>query len=187
MLAMAALLAGCGGDDSREPTSTVASTGQQGGPQVLAPTTTGRDVQASDGRFSLRVPNEWVEYDDPIAEMAFRTITEDPALSFNVVREEVADNTRVQVYAEEARTRIGMTYNNVISLSLTPVMVGSIESYRWIYTASIGNRERLFYQLYIVDGGQGFVLTGSAPKGADLATVRSTFDSIAGSIIFARG
>lgn len=187
LLALAILLAGCGGDEAGNPTSTAAQNGQTGDPNTLAPLTTGREVQAPDGRYSLHVPGEWVQYDDPIAELAFRTVGEDPALSLNVVREDVGDNPRVQAYAEEARDRIGSIYSNVVSLSLTPVKIGSIEAYRWIYTASVGQREHLFYQLYVVESGQGFVLTGSAPIAADMNSVSSTFDSIGGSLTFARG
>lgn len=186
-LALVTLLAGCGGDSAAEPTGTAASAAQSGGPVVLQPLTTGRDVSASDGRYSLRVPGEWVEYDDQISELAYRTVVEDPVLSVNIVREELGENTRVQAYAENARQDIGGIYRNVITISLSPVMVGSIEAYRWVYTATIGERERLFYQLFIVDGGQGFVLTGLAPATADVSTTRSTFDAIAGSLTFARG
>lgn len=189
MFLLALLLAGCGsgdgsGNGNPNPTGT---SGPANGPNVLQPLTSGRDVQPSDGRYSLRVPGEWVQYDDPIAELAFRTVAETPSLSMNVVREEVPDNPRVQVYAEEARERIARLYRNVNSMSLAPVKIGNIEAYRWIYTASVGQQQRLFYQVYIVDGGQGFVLTGSAPISADVPTVREMFDAIAGSLTFARG
>ena len=187
IVVLALLLAGCGGDDAGTPTGTTADAGLPGGPNVLRPLTTGRDVQAPDGRYTLRVPGEWVQYDDPIAEVAFRTVAEDPALAMNVVREDIGDNPRVQVYAEEARDRVGRLYRNVNSFSLSPVRIGALEAYRWIYTATIGERERLFYQLYVIEGGQGFVLTGSAPIGSDLSAIRSTFDGIAGSLTFARG
>lgn len=187
ILVLALLLTGCGGDDANAPSGATATSAQAGGLNELQPLLAGRDVQAPDGRYSLRVPGEWVRYDDPIAELAFRTVAEDPALAMNVVREDIGDNPRVQVYAEEARDRIGSIYRNVISLSLSPVRIGALEAYRWIYTASIGEQERLFYQVYLVDGGQGFVLTGSAPMTADLSTISATFDAIAGSMTFARG
>ncbi len=186
-LVLALLLVGCGSGNDNEILSATGTSGASDGPNVLQPLTTGRDVQPSDGRYSLRVPGEWVQYDDPIAELSFRTVAEDPSLSMNVVREDVPDNPRVQVYAEEARDRIGRLYRNVNSMSLAPVKIGSLEAYRWIYTATIGEQSRLFYQVYIVDGNQGFVLTGSAPISADVPTFRETFDSIAGSLIFARG
>jgi len=181
------LLAACGGDDSANPASTAADAGQPGGPNVLQPLTTGRDVQAPDGRYSLRVPGEWVQFDDQISELSFRTVAEDPALALNVVREDVGGTARVQAYAEEAREDVGRIYKNVNSFSLSPVRIGTLEAYRWIYTATIGEQSRLFYQLYVIEGGQGFVLTGYAPLDADLSSVRSTFDSIAGSLNFARG
>ncbi|MDQ3548793.1 MAG: hypothetical protein M3439_08230 [Chloroflexota bacterium] len=186
VLALALLLTGCGGQ-ANAPSGATATSGRAGSLNELQPLTAGRDVLAPDGRYSLRVSGEWVRYDDPIAELAFRTVAEDPALALNVVREDIGDNPRVQVYAEEARDRIGSIYRNVISLSLSPVRIGALEAYRWIYTASIGEQERLFYQVYLVDGGQGFVLTGSAPITADLPTISSTFDAIAGSMTFARG
>jgi hypothetical protein len=184
---LAMLLAACGGDDSANPASTTADAGQPGGPNVLQPLTTGRDVQAPDGRYSLRVPGEWVQFDDQISELSFRTVAEDPALALNVVREDVEGTARVQAYAEEAREDVGRIYKNVNSFSLSPVRIGTLEAYRWIYTATIGEQSRLFYQLYVIEGGQGFVLTGYAPLDADLSIVRSTFDSIAGSLNFARG
>lgn len=187
LLALALILAGCGGDDANAPRGATATAEQAGGINVLRPLATGRDVQAPDGRYSLRLPREWVKYDDRIAELAFRTVAEDPALAINIVRDELGDNPRVQVYAEEARERIASRFRNVVSLSLSPVSVGTLEAYRWIYTATFGEQEHLFYQLFIVDDGQGFVLTGSAPIGADLRTISSTFDSIAGSLTFARG
>lgn len=187
LLVLALLLAGCGGAEAGDPTSTTAPAGQTGGPIVLQASTTGQDVLAPDGRYSLRVPGEWVQYDDPFAELAFRTVAEDPALALNVVREEIGENPRVQVYAEEARDRIGRNYRNVVSLSLSPVRIGGLEAYRWIYTASVGAQERLFYQLYVVDGGEGFVLTGSAPVDANPDAIRPIFDGIAGSLTFARG
>jgi hypothetical protein len=187
LLALAVLLAACGGDDNSDPTSTTATDDATRAPNALAPLKTGRDVQAPDGRYSLRVPGEWVQYDDPIAELAFRTVGEDPSLSFNVVREDVGDNPRVQAYAEDARNNIGNTYSNVISLSLTAVKIGTVDAYRWIYTATVGQRQHLFYQVYVVEHSQGFVLTGLAPMGTDVDTVRSTFDAIVGSMTFARG
>lgn len=187
LFVLALLLAGCGGDDDGNPISTATVTGQQGGPNVLRPLATGREVQAEDGRYSFRVPGEWVEYDDPVAELSFRTVAEDPALALNVVREAVSDNTRIQAYAEEAREDIGRIYTNVNSFSLSPVRIGSLEAYRWIYTATFGERRRLFYQLFVIEGSEGFVLTGSASIDADPSKVSSTFDGIAGSLTFARG
>jgi hypothetical protein len=187
LIALALLLAGCGGDDAGNPTSTAIGTGQQGGPNVLRPLATGREVQAEDGRYSFRVPGEWVEYEDPLAELAFRTVAEDPALALNVVREAVSENTRIQAYAEEAREDVGRLYSNVNSFSLTPVRIGSLEAYRWIYSATFGERRRLFYQLFVIEGSEGFVLTGYAPADADPSMVSSTFDGIAGSLTFARG
>jgi hypothetical protein len=186
-LVLAVLLAGCGSDDRPDPTATSSATGQAGGPNVLVAMETGRDVLAPDGRYSLRVPGEWVQDDDAFADLAFRTVAEDPALAINVIREDVADNTRVQAYAEGARDRISRTYRNVVSLSLSPVTIGSIEAYRWIFTGAVGTRERLFYQVFLVDAGEGFVLTGSAPIDADIDLVRPIFDGIAGSMTFARG
>ncbi|HEX5165806.1 MAG TPA: hypothetical protein VFV93_10455 [Thermomicrobiales bacterium] len=181
------LLAGCGGDGRPDPTSTVKTTAEPGDPHVLEPMTTGRDIVAPDGRYSLRIPGEWVEYDDPFAELSFRTVAEDPALAINVNRDEIDESTRVQVYAEEARARISRTYRNVNSLSLTPVKIGSMEAYRWIYTAAVGTIEHLFYQVFLIDAGEGFVLTGSAPIDVDIDLVRPIFDGIAGSMTFARG
>ena len=42
-------------------------------------------------------------------------------------------------------------------------------------------------KLFIIDGRQGFVLTGSAPRHADERAMQALFDSIAGSLTFVRG
>jgi len=186
LLGIVLLLAGCGGDDAPDPTPT-SEAQQYGGLNVLRPMQTGQEIQAPDRRYSLRVPGDWVQYDDPVAELAYRTIAADPSFSLNVVREDIAANARVQAYAEDARERIARIYSNVNSFSLTPVRVGTVEAYRWIYTASVGQIERLFYQVYVIEGDQGFVLTGSAPVDTDIELLSSTFDPIAGSLIFARG
>ena len=183
------VLLAAGGGDSRAhaPAAPTSDDGSSTNNATLRPLTTGRDVLAPDGRYSLRVPGEWVGFDDPIAELAFRTTTETPALAINVVREDIDANQRLQTYAESARRRVGSIYHNVISLSLGPVRIGELDAYRWVYIATVGQRERLFYQLFVIDQGQGFVLTGMAPIEADLRTTRALFDSIAGSLTFARG
>ncbi|MEX1158484.1 MAG: hypothetical protein WEC79_06095 [Thermomicrobiales bacterium] len=187
LLGLALLVAGCGGDQGDASDRATETAPPTGGSNALQPLRSGRDVLAPDGRFSLRVPGEWVRYDDPFAELAFRTVAEDPAIALNVVREELAENPRPQVYAEDARRRISSSYSNVVSLSLSPVKIGALEAYRWVYTATAGGQDRLFYQLFVVDDGQGFVLTGVAPIGADFNVTRSLFDSIAGTLTFARG
>lgn len=187
LLALALLVAACGGDQAGGPTATAETAGQPGAVIALPALRTGRDVLAPDGRYSLRVPGEWLEYDDPIAELAFRTVGEDPALALNVVREDLGESSRPQVYAEDARRRIRSVYSNVVSLSLSPVRIGELEAYRWVYTATAGGQERYFYQLFVIDAGQGFVLTGVAPIAADFSRTRALFDSIAGTLTFARG
>ncbi|MGH9175277.1 MAG: hypothetical protein ACRD1H_13020 [Vicinamibacterales bacterium] len=182
------MLSGCGGNSrANAPTTTTGDDDSVTINASLRPLTTGRDVTAPDGRYSLRVPGEWVRFDDPIAELAFRTTTESPALAINIVREDVDPDQRLQAYAEGARRRVGTVYRNVITLTLGPVRIGELEAYRWIYTATAGERQRLLYQLFVIDRGQGFVLTGMAPIDADLPTTQSLFDSIAGSLTFARG
>jgi hypothetical protein len=186
-LVTAVTLAACGGDDGASPTATSDPNAQSGGRQTLSPLTAGRDVLAPDGRYSLRIPADWIRVDDPLAELAFRSTTTEPQLYMNVVREDLNGVDRAQAYAESARRRVGTIYANVVSISLAPVKIGDIDAYRWVYSATAGERERLFYQLYIVDGGQGFVITGLAPPDADLQSTQRTFDSVAGTLTFARG
>lgn len=186
-LLLSLIIVSCRGDDGSVSPAASGTAGQPGDANVLKPLDTGRDVLAPDGRYSLRVPGEWVQYDDPIAELAFRTVAEDPALALNIVREDLGENQRPQVYAEDARRRIGSIYSNVVSLSLSPVRIGALEAFRWVYTATAGAQERFFYQLFVIDGGQGFVVTGVAPIDADFTTTRSLFDAIVGSLTFARG
>jgi hypothetical protein len=44
-----------------------------------------------------------------------------------------------------------------------------------------------YYQYFVLDGAQGFVLTGTAPSAADHSATQRLFDGIAGSLTFVRG
>jgi hypothetical protein len=184
IFAVLTLAAACGG--SAEPAAETPSAARIGN-LTLQPLQAGRDVTAADGRFALRVPADWVAANAPVAELSYRSPESGEQLSFSIVREELADIQRAQAYAEAGRRRIGELYQNVITLSLTPVRVGSHEAYRWVYTAGTASGEFFFYQLFLVDGGDGFVMTGLAPMTTDFAHAQSVFDSIAGSITLARG
>jgi hypothetical protein len=174
----------CGG--SSDPAAATPSAARTGN-LTLQPLLTGRDVTAPDGRFALRIPADWIAANAPVAELSYRSPEPDDQLSFSIVREELTDIRRAQAYAEAGRRRIGELYRNVITLSLTPVRVGSHQAYRWVYTAGTGTGEFFFYQLFLVDGSDGFVMTGLAPMTTDFVHAQSVFDTIAGSITLARG
>jgi hypothetical protein len=184
VLATLTITVACG--DDADPAPAAPSPSRAGG-LTLQPLTAGRDVTSPDGRFALRVPADWVAANAPVAELSFRAPEDDEPLSFTIVREELAEIRRAQAYAEAGRRRIGEIYRNVITLSLTPVGVGSHDAYRWVFTADTGTGEFYFYQLYLVRGSDGFVMTGLAPITTDFSHAQSVFDAIAGSITIARG
>jgi hypothetical protein len=133
------------------------------------------------------VPADWLEINIGLAEVSFRSSDLSDPYSLNVAREQLEGIRQPQVYAEAGRRSVSGVYSNVLTLSMTPVQVGEVAAYRWVYTAVAGGSERLYYQLYLIDGGEGFVVTGNAPVTSDLSRVQALFDSIAGSISFARG
>ncbi len=180
-------LSGCGGDNHSGAVAAPTDAKTDQVPGQLQPLVAGKDVLAPDGRYSMRVPADWIEYEDPIAELGFRTLDTSAPRSLNIVREDLQGMDRTQAYAERARQRVASIYQNVVTLSLAPVRVGDRDAYRWVYTATAGGTERLFYQLYIIDGDQGFVLTGMSPAGSSIEDSQFLFDAIAGSLSFARG
>jgi hypothetical protein len=144
-------------------------------------------VIAPDGRYSMFVPGDWVEVAVGLSEITYRSPDATSTMILSVSREELVDIRRPQAYAEAGRRSVTAIYSNVLTLSMTPVQVGGIEAYRWIYTATVSGSERLFYQLFLIDGNEGFVVTGFAPATVDFGTTQALFDSMAGSINFARG
>lgn len=179
-------LSGCGISRGSDAGPTATSPPPLSG-QALQPLEAGRDVLAPDGRYSLRVPSDWLTANAPVAEVSYRSPDLASSTSFTVVRENLTSIQRPQAYAEAARREITSQYRNVLTISLAPVRVGNHEAYRWIYTATRGSEDFYFYQLFVIDGGEGFVLTGLAPVTSDFATTQATFDAIAGTMLFARG
>jgi hypothetical protein len=179
--------AGCGGSQPAEPVSDAAAPQTGPGGPILRGLTSGRQVMAPDGRYSMFVPADWLEINIGLAEVSFRSSDLSDPYSLNVAREQLEGIRQPQVYAEAGRRSVSGVYSNVLTLSMTPVQVGEVAAYRWVYTAVAGGSERLYYQLYLIDGGEGFVVTGNAPVTSDLSRVQALFDSIAGSISFARG
>lgn len=157
-----------------------------GGP-ILRGLTSGRQVTAPDGRYAMFVPADWLDVNVGLAELSFRSSDGAGPLLLSIAREPLTQTRQPQVYAEAGRRSVSAIYSQVLTLSMTPVQVGEIPAYRWMYTATVGGREQLFYQLFLIDGGEGFVVTGNAPVSSDFTDVQALFDSIAGSISFARG
>jgi hypothetical protein len=179
-------LAGCGGDS--QPTATPAGQMQMGpGGPILPSLQAGRQVMAPDGRYSLFVPSDWIEIDSGIAEVTFQSSDPGEQLTISIARERLNEIRRSQVYAEAGRRSVSAVWSNVVTLTMAPVQVGDVSAHRWVYTATINGVHRLVYQLYIVDGDEGFVLTGFAPTTVDYAQSQSVFDSVAGSFSFGVG
>lgn len=185
---LVAVMAGCGGNQPADSaTETAAPSVGAGGP-VLRGLSSGRQVMAPDGRYSLFVPADWIEIDIGLAEVSLRsTDSSDNTYSLNVARERLAGIRQPQVYAEAGRRAVSGLYGNVLTLSMSPVQVGEIPAYRWVYTATVGGSDRLYYQLFLIEAGEGFVVTGNAPITSNYEQAQALFDSIAGSLSFARG
>jgi hypothetical protein len=179
---------GCGGNQTAASptTSPSARVVGPGGP-VLRGLTAGRQVTAPDGRYALFVPADWLEVNAGLAELSFQSSDAANPYSISIAREQLVETRQPQVYAEAGRRSVSAVYANVLTLSMTPVQVGEIPAYRWMYTATVSGRERMFYQLFLIDGGEGFVVTGNAPVTSDFSDAQELFDSISGSISFARG
>lgn len=185
LLVLSLLLGACGnsGKKTLEPPDGTAATG----PAVLTPLTAGRDLSAPDGWYTIRIPTDWVESPPVVAELAARATTGANPLSLRVTREALDGITSPQGYLEATRRDINARYEDVITVSLGPVRVGTIDAVRWLYTANVDGRPRLLYQLFVVQGGNGLVLTGVAPGDADYQQVGATFDAIAATLSFGRG
>jgi hypothetical protein len=177
----------CGGSSQTEvATETAAPHIGPGGP-ILRGLTAGRQVLAPDGRYSLYVPAEWLELNVGLAEVSFRSPEANSVYQVSVTREQLDGIRQPQVYAEAGRRGVSRVYQNVLTLSMSPVQVGEVAAYRWVYTATTAGRDQMFYQLFVIDGGEGYVVTGSAPVTTEVSQMQALFDSIAGSLSFARG
>jgi hypothetical protein len=179
-------LYGCNGERMPAATPTEALRVGPGGP-ILRPLVSGRQVLAPDGRYALFVPADWIEVPSGVAEVTYQSPDPVDTLTVSIAREQLSETRRAQSYAEAGRRSVSAVWSNVITLTMAPVQVGEVSAYRWVYTASIGNVERLVYQLYIVEGSEGFVLTGFAPRDADIDAAQAVFDAIGGSISFGVG
>lgn len=194
--ALAGAMSGCGNDKTLVPprptiTPTPVTPVAGDGP-FLQPLTGGQNVSPSDGRYAFNVPADWGSIQAPPAEVAYAqpgSTNAQNAVTINLVRESLAKKgiADARAYAEAARASIGDTYQDVLPLTFGPVQVGTHGAYRWTYTATTANQPHYIYQLFVIDGGEGFVLTGVAPIGADQRATQALFDSIAGSLTFVRG
>ncbi len=185
LLALPLILVACGDSGKQtldRPAGTAAS-----GPAALTPLTAGRDLSAPDGWYTIRIPTDWIESPPIVAELSARATTGDEPLSLRITREALEGITTPQAYLEATRRDINARYEDVVTLSLGPVRIGSVDAVRWLYRATVDGKPRLIYQLFIVQQGSGLVLTGLAPGDADYHEVGATFDAIAGTISFGRG
>lgn len=182
-------LAACGGDGSETMRNATRTAEAQAGldERVLQPLVAGREFTAPDGRYSLRVPADWIKEERALADLAFHSSAPGVALRFNVASERNPESRTLQSYAQAARQTVEETFTNVLSVSFTPVKVGNQEALRWMYTATVSNANRLYYQLYLVESDRAYVLTGIAPSEANVEETRATFDAVAGSFKLGRG
>lgn len=178
------VLPACGGDDdpTREPSPEATRD-----PRALEGLVAGREFLAPDGRYSLRVPPDWLKSEAAISELSFYSTAPGHGLTLNIAREQLRTITHAQAYAEAARETIEDTFRDVVTISTTPVVVADHQAIRWIYTASMSEGDYYYYQVFLVDRGEGFVFTGRAPQQVDFAATQAIFDSVVGSLRFGRG
>jgi hypothetical protein len=202
------LLAGCGGGSTGSsdlppipPTMTVqpVPTGEpidltptpalEG--QLLTPLKDGQKVTAEDRRYSLQMPQFWVRGTAAPDNIAFRESGGTPdvdGFSYRVTRDPLPPSVRtVAEFAEVQQEVLRGSFESVETLSVDPVQIGAIQGIRGVYTTGAGADAMLVHQVYLVDAGTGFVLTGSAPLDGDTDAARELFNQIAGSFSFPRG
>lgn len=159
--------------------------------EYLMPLQGGQTVVPDDGRYTFVVPTGWYSIDVSIAEEFWveppAVAGEDPQITVNIVRENLSGIENPRQYAEIGQKHGAQMYSSIVTISSAPVRVGDRPAWRWLFTANVGAKGTLFYQLFIIDGRQGFVLTGSAPATGDERALQALFDSIAGSLQFVRG
>lgn len=199
------LIAACGGGQNssadlppmpstatptQQSTMVISPTAQPEG-VLLEPLEEGQEVAPGDDRYSLVIPEFWVRGTAPPAEIAYRESGGTPVdhgYSYNVMREELSPTvTSVEEYAAAGRAAVEERFTDVETLSIEPVQVAGVQGVRWEYTATITSEAVYIHQVYVVDGGTGFLLTGSAPADGDPGEAGKLFDSIAGSFSFPRG
>jgi hypothetical protein len=191
------VVSACGGeprarlDPATLPTITpTVATAVAGQGELLAPLPPGQIVVPEDGRYTFVVPDDWYAIDAGIAEEYWVQPPQagsEPEVAVNMVRESIEGIENSRQYAEIGKEHGSEIYPGVVTISSAAVRVGDRPAWRWLFTADIGDGGTLFYQLFIIDGRQGFVLTGSAPMNADERAIQALFDSIAGSLTFVRG
>jgi len=182
-------LIACGGSDAGSSADATATTETVADPaeRVLQPLVAGREFTAPDGRYSLRVPADWIKEERTLADLSFHSSAPGADVRFNVTSEDNRSTRTLQGYAEAARQSVEETFTNVLSVSFTTVQVGDQAAIRWMYTASVNSASRLYYQIYVVEPGRAYVLTGIAPADASFDETRATFDAVAGSFKLGRG
>jgi hypothetical protein len=208
LLLLASVLAGCGSGQSDRgdlppmpPTMTpdpVPDLSQPSQPpeavlegEALAGLTEGEEVVPADQRYALVIPALWVAGSAPSADIAYREsggLTEDHEYAYNVMREQLpAGISTARAYAESGRENVETTFSDVETVSFEPVQFNDIQGFRWVYTLTVTVDTVFVHQIYVVDAGTGFLLTGSAPADGDLDAAHELFDSISGSFSFPRG
>jgi hypothetical protein len=159
--------------------------------EILEPLEDGQEVIANDQRYSIVMPPFWVPGSAPGADVAYRESGSTPVdhgWAYNVMREQLpAGISGVEDYAESGRQAIENTFAEVETMSLDLVQIDGVQAVRWVYTVTVTTDSVMVHQIYLVDGGTGFLLTGSAPTTGDLGMAHSLFDSIAASFTLPRG
>lgn len=159
--------------------------------EVLDPIENGQEVAPADDRYSIVIPTFWVQGTAPPADIAYREsggTPTDRGFAYNVMREELpADISSAEEYAEAGREAVEERFADVETISMESVQVAGVQGVRWVYTTTIVREVVLVHQVYLVDGGAGFLLTGNAPADGDRSAAYDLFNSIAGSFSFPRG
>lgn len=173
-----------------QPTMPITPTAQPEG-ELLERLDAGQEVGPGDNRYTIVIQEFWVRGTAPPAEIAYRESGGTPVdrgYSYNVLREQLSgDVSSVEAYADSGRAAVEERFSDVETISMEPVQVAGVQGIRWEYTATITADAVFIHQVYVVDGGTGFLLTGSAPADGDINAARALFDSIAGSFSFPRG
>jgi hypothetical protein len=128
-----------------------------------------------------------VKEERAIADLAFHSTEPGVAVRFSITSESNSANRTLQGYAQAARESVEETFTNVLTVSFTPVRIGGVDAMRWMYTATVNNEPRLYYQVYVVETGRAYVLTGITEVNADPEDTRGIFDPVAGSFKLGRG
>lgn len=151
----------------------------------------GQEIAADDGRYTLRVPQYWVQNTAPPADIAFREsggTPSDDGFTYRVSREPLSQSIEdVQDFARSQEEALREESPDLETMSVEPVRIAGTQGIRAVYTIDGSGESLLIHEVYVVDGETGFVLTGNAPLSGDTDAAQDLFNQISGSFSFPRG